>query len=437
MTGGDSAGHYKDLLKSGSFQAFLWTQFLAAINDNMYKYVASVLCVQAAGNSSVANRYVSAGLAVYVTPFLLFAGYSGWASDRFNKRAVLIATMFWDIVVMVVAMFALSGSVAEMVAVMFLTGTQLTFFSPAKYGLLPEILPERHLSRANGLIEMSLFLAIVLGPALGGTLLHFWHGSTYRIGSVMIVLAILGTIISFGIPRVRNATRRPFQWNPWGEVMTGATHIFRDRPLRITVCGISFFFFLAGLVQTELVIFGKSVLRVDDFWTSLLGAFIATGIAAGSVAAGRVSGDKIELRLAPLGLAGVGCFSLMLSFAPPSYLVSAIALLLAGFAGGFYVVPFYAFLQHRAGAEEKGRLISTNNFLNTSGALLASAMLWILGDRLHIPADRIILVVGIFTLLVVCCLLGMGPVFRYRFRQHRPQMTELSGEVKAAANEPE
>jgi len=82
-------------------------------------------------------------------------------------------------------------------------------------------------------------------------------------------------------------------------------------------------------------------------------------------------------------------------------------------------------------------LISTNNFLNTSGALLASAMLWILGDRLHIPADRIILVVGIFTLVVVCVLLGMGPQFRYRLRPDRPQMTELSGEVNAAANEPE
>jgi acyl-[acyl-carrier-protein]-phospholipid O-acyltransferase/long-chain-fatty-acid--[acyl-carrier-protein] ligase len=435
MTGDDHGGRYIDLLKSGSFQAFMWTQFLAAINDNMYKYVAAVLCVQIAGNSGVANRYVSAGLAVYVTPFLFFAGYAGWASDRFNKRAVLIGTMFWDILVMIVATFAFSGSVVELVGVMFLTGTQLTFFSPAKYGLLPEILPERHLSRANGLMEMTLFLAIVLGPALGGTLLHFWHGEPYRIGIVMIVLAVIGTLISFGIPRVHNATSRPLRWNPLGEVFAGVAHIFRDRPLRITVCGISFFFFLAGLVQTELVIFGKSVLNVDDFWTSLLGACVATGIAAGSVVAGRVSGDRIVLALTPLGLTGVGCFSVLLAFAPPSYPLSAASSLLAGFAGGFFVVPFYAFLQNRAGAEEKGRLISTNNFLNTSGALGASAMLWILGDRLHISADRIILVVGLFTLLVAGILLRMGPDFRYSFRQRHPAVRV--DEVKAAANESE
>src|SRR5262249_57058091 len=95
---------------------------------------------------------------VFILPFLLFSGYAGQVADRFNKRTVLIVTKALEIVAMALAVVALyAHSLNGMLVVLFLLALQATFFSPAKYGIVPEVLPDGELSRANGLLEMSTF----------------------------------------------------------------------------------------------------------------------------------------------------------------------------------------------------------------------------------------------------------------------------------------
>jgi len=411
------AGHYKDLLKSRGFEAFLWTQFLGAFNDNAYKYVVSVLAVQMAANTAAGSRYLSEGLAVFILPFFLFSGYAGHVADVYNKRTVLITTKLFEILAMAMAFFAFfSHRIPVMMAVLFLTSLQATFFSPAKYGIVPEMLPDRDLSRANGLLEMSTFMAAILGTSLGGIMLYTWRSHLSNIGFVLVAIAIAGSLASLGITRVPDSgARQPFRLNPWAEVVIGLRRLWRDKALWHTVIGISYFWFLGALVQTLLVLLGSQVLRVDERWTAALAAFLAVGIGAGSVAAGRLSGDKVELGLVPLGSIGIGVFAFLLSCAPPSYAASAAALALLGFAGGIFSVPLNAFLQQKSGSDEKGRLIATNNFLNTAGMLLASAAVWSLGDRLKIPADRIIRILGLFTLVATAYMLKILPDFTARF----------------------
>ncbi|MEK6713265.1 MAG: hypothetical protein AABY41_03635, partial [Nitrospirota bacterium] len=82
-----SSGRYKDLLKNFGFQSFLWTQFLGAFNDNIYKMVVSLFAVEAAvsgGNGG--SAYLSLAGAVFILPFILFSGYAGHIADVFNKR---------------------------------------------------------------------------------------------------------------------------------------------------------------------------------------------------------------------------------------------------------------------------------------------------------------------------------------------------------------
>ncbi len=410
-------GKYQDLLKSGGFQCFLWTQFLGAFNDNLYKYVVSVLAVEMAARPGGGSEYLSEVLAVFILPFFLFSGYAGHLADAFSKRSVLIATKSFEIFAMTMAFLAFfSGRIDWMLAVIFLTSTQAAFFSPAKYGIVPEMLPDRDLSRANGLLEMSTFVAIVLGTALGGLMLHAWRGGTYKIGLALLLIAVAGTLTSFGISRVPpSGAHEPVRRNPWAEVWIGTKRLYRDRPLWLTVVAISYFWFLGALVQTELILFGAEVLRVDERWTAALAAFLAIGIGAGSMAAGRLSGDKVELGLVPLGSIGMAVFALMLAFSPPSYPLAATALTLLGFAGGFFVVPLNAFLQQKSGENEKGRLIATNNFLNMAGVLMASGVLWLLGHRMRLPADRIVLIFGVFTLFATVYILTILPDFLIRF----------------------
>lgn len=411
-----SIGKYKDLLKSLGFQYFLWTQFLGAFNDNVYKIVVSMLAV-AAATMGGGSGYLSLVGAVFILPFFLFSGYSGHLADVFNKRTVLIATKAFEIVSMVLAVFAFhSGRIDWMLGVLFLMALQSTFFSPAKYGILPEMLPDKDLSRANGLLEMSTFLAIILGTSVGSFMFAAWKEHLEWIGIVLIGIALAGSLFSLGISRVRpSGNRKPFRINPWGEIGSGLARLFRDRTLWLTVIGMAYFWFLGALLQLDVILLGKEVMELSDFWIGILGTFLAVGIGLGSLAAGRLSGDKVELGLVPLGSIGMGLFSLLLASSVSSYIHTSAALTLLGFSGGLFIVPLNALLQQKSGAQEKGRLIATANFLQTGGILLASGMLWTFRDLLNVPADRIIFILGLFTLIATGYVLTVLPDFLIRF----------------------
>jgi MFS family permease len=140
----------------------------------------------------------------------------------------------------------LTGRLDLQMLVLFLMATQSTFFSPAKYGIVPEVVPEHEISRANGLLEMSTFAAIILGTSLGGELFERWQDAPWRMAVVLLAIAVVGTLVSFGIPGVRAAKPgQPFAWNPFGEIARGLRRVVPDRTLWITMIGASYFCFWA------------------------------------------------------------------------------------------------------------------------------------------------------------------------------------------------
>ncbi|HSL70050.1 MAG TPA: MFS transporter, partial [Longimicrobiales bacterium] len=301
-------------------------------------------------------------------------------------------------------------------AVLFLISLQATFFSPAKYGILPEILPERDLSRANGVLEMSTFVAIVAGTAIGSFAFDLWQDHLWIVGVAVLIVAIVGTTCSFGIPQVPAAAPgSAIRLNPWAEIGAGLKRLRSDRVLRLTVAGISYFWFVGALLQLVMVLFGTQVMQLDDRWIGALTAFAAIGIGIGSLVAGRLSGDKVELGLVPIGAIGMGVSAVVLSRCTASFAAAATSLTLVGFFGGLFAVPLNALLQQRSGDREKGRLMATNNFLNMVAVLGASGVLWLFRDTLAVPADRIILVFGVLTLVCSAVVLSLVPEFLIRF----------------------
>src|ERR1700688_1796263 len=91
---------FRDLVKNKGFQAFLWTQFLGAFNDNVYKIIVSMRAVHVAASTASSSLYLSIAGAVFVIPFLLFSGYSGHLADTIRKRSVLISVKVFEIAVM-------------------------------------------------------------------------------------------------------------------------------------------------------------------------------------------------------------------------------------------------------------------------------------------------------------------------------------------------
>src|SRR5579872_5460033 len=191
---------YGALLADAPFQSFLWTQFLAAFNDNVYKMIVSVGAVELAANQMLGARYLALSGAVFVLPFLLFAGYAGQIADRFSKTRVLQITKAFEILIMCAGMAALyARSINMLLVVLFLLAMQANMFSPAKYGILPEMLSEAQLSRANGLLEFTTFAAIILGTSAGTMLFAQWKDQPLTMGGVLLAIAIVGSLVSLFI----------------------------------------------------------------------------------------------------------------------------------------------------------------------------------------------------------------------------------------------
>ncbi|MBI5587199.1 MAG: MFS transporter [Deltaproteobacteria bacterium] len=393
-------GKYTGLLKSFGFQSFLWTQFLGAFNDNVFKIVLSMIAVNLAAGGEGGGGYVSLVGAIFILPFFIFSGYAGFVADVYNKRGVLIVTKSFEVVAVTFGLFAfLSGRIELMLITLFFMAMHSTFFGPAKYGIVPEMLPEKDISRANGLMEMSTFLAIILGTSAGTIMYSAWKDRLAIVGVFLIAIAVLGTAMSFGISRVPGSGNpKPFRINPYSEIFHGIKSLYGNSLLLFTVIGITYFWFIGSLLQMDILLLGKEVMGLSDFWIGILITFLAIGIGTGSVAAGRLSGDKVEPGLVPLGSIGMGLFAILLASSSGSYPRTAASMMMLGFCGGLFIVPLNSLLQQRSGSGEKGRIIATGNFISTGGILLASAVLWILRDIAGIRADTIILIFGVITI---------------------------------------
>ena len=120
------------------------------------------------------------------------------------------------------------------------------------------------------------------------------------------------------------------------------------------VAGNTYFFFLGALLQFDIVFYGRDVLAVPSSRGSLLQAAIAIGIGLGSLAAGYLSGGKIEYGLIPLGATGITAFGFLLALPGLSFTTVLVLLAALGFFGGFFIVPISALLQHRPEGQHRG-----------------------------------------------------------------------------------
>ncbi len=134
-------------------------------------------------------------------------------------------------------------------------GVHSAIFGPSKYGLLPELLPEKRLSWGNGVIELGTFLAIITGTVTGAMLAQSLKGSEGWSGIILIALALFGLLTSFGITRVPPAAvTKQFSMNLFADLRAQLRLIRRDRVLYLSVIGNTYFWFLGALLQFNIVL---------------------------------------------------------------------------------------------------------------------------------------------------------------------------------------
>ena len=185
------------------FWSLFVTQFQGAFSDNVLKTLVVFMLV--AMNLTLAEKHRISELvgALFSLPFILFSMAGGFLADRFSKRTISVGVKVFEIAVMLLALAGLIWeSMPVLLVCVFLMGVHSAFFGPSKYGLLPELLPEKKLSWGNGLLEFGTYTAIILGIVTAGLMAEHFRGHHGRSGVILIALAVIGLAISLGITRV-------------------------------------------------------------------------------------------------------------------------------------------------------------------------------------------------------------------------------------------
>jgi acyl-[acyl-carrier-protein]-phospholipid O-acyltransferase/long-chain-fatty-acid--[acyl-carrier-protein] ligase len=382
------------------FWSLIVTQFQGAFNDNALKFLVIYLIVERNFFPATRDRLVLVVGALFALPFILFSLTGGYFADRYSKRTVTIGTKLFEVGVMTFALAALAaGNLPAEAAAVFLISTQGALFGPSKYGLLPELLAEKNLSWGNGIIELGTFLAAITATMASGFLADAFRGRQLWSGVILLVLTLAGLVASFGISRVPAADpARRFRFNPFADLGGQIRTIRRDRVLGWAVAGNVYLWFLAALLQFVIVIYGHDVLRVNETQISYLQAAVGVGIGLGSLAAGYLSGGKIEYGLIPLGALGMSVFGFLVSQHGLGIWEVRTDLALLGFFGGFYAVPLNALIQHRPAPEHKGGVIAASNLLSFVGVFLAAGAYYLLATVAHFTPGRIFLAGAVMTL---------------------------------------
>lgn len=404
-------------MRKHPLRPLLIAQFFGAFNDNAWKFVVTLLAFQAAaaevGSGGAAfearaQAQTTLAFATFTLPLLVFSLPAGVLADRLSKRSVIIGMKAMEVALMAAGTLALAFSPtggALPMAVLGLMGVHSAFFSPAKYGILPEILPHADLSEGNGLLEMWTFLAIIAGTFSGGLLLALAGNTPWAAGLVLTACAGVGFRAAWAVPRVPPARAEG------GLVATlqGAWRALReDRILRLTLVGSVCFWAVASLVGQNIFVYAKSVLGLPDAQAGLPLAVMAVGIGAGSLLAARLSARKVEYGLLPLGALLLALLLLATGILTPRLGGTLVLMALLGVAAGLLIVPLDALLQWRAPAERRGAVIAlTNTFVFAGilgGSLGADAL-----SRAGLSAGGILVAASLATLAGTAWALWLVP----------------------------
>lgn len=364
--------------KLGKNSSFWWlsgSQFLGAFNDNIFKQFILILAIKIQVDWLPGDAQATA-FAIFALPFILFAILGGSLADRFSKRQVIVAMNIAEIGIMILGAVAFALDVISVdwaivgaMAVLFLMGTQSALFGPSKYGIIPELVDEKQMTRANGIVNMLTNVAIILGTLFATYLYEFLHPvegpghPNWWSGFFFVTIATCGWLLSRRIKRGNPADPgRRLVANP-AVGFSEIRHVAKDRPLFAAVLANSWFYFVGALAMMALNSYGEHILGLTA--GGELFFFVAIGIAAGSLLASRLSGEFIELGLVPLGALGMGIGFAALYWLPiePIWLINLL-LAFAGLSGGIYLVPLAAYIQQRPPAKEKGRVLGAQELLN-------------------------------------------------------------------------
>ena len=391
------------------FLPFFITQFLGALNDNLFKNALLVIVVSGAvaGSDSNTNFITNLAAGLFILPYFLFSTTAGQLADRYDKALLIRRIKIAEIILMVAGCYALwRADINLMLGILFALGVQSAFFGPIKYAIIPQHLSADELLAGNAQVGMGTFVSILVGTLIGGWLVTADQGPMY-VGLLATLFAVIGWLSSRHIPNApatSAAQQGTLTLNPL-TVARGNLKLARKNPtVFYCIIAISWFWLYGGSFLTQVPNYAVTVLQGHPTLISILLSAFIVGVAIGSLLCHRLSKGQVEPGLVPIGGLGLSVFAVDLFFTSGLYqtanadlsavlpltfiaLTDGIHILLdlmfIGMFGGMLVVPLYSMIQQRTEDETRARVLSVNNIINAIfmvvGALLGMLFLSILG----------------------------------------------------------
>jgi LPLT family lysophospholipid transporter-like MFS transporter len=374
------------MVKPGrNYWLLLTSQFLSAFGDNLLIMVILSALTAARATGQITEQAVNNANALYSAlfflPFVLLAPLAGFLNDRYPKTTWLTGG---NLIKLLGTSLGITGLLLhqDLHGLSYLiVGIGACCYSPAKYGILPEIVPADRLVKANGTVEMLTLLAILGGLLAGGILMDH---QPQTVGYLLVAA-------TYGLSLLCNALMTRTHCNPaaglrssFGEFGGNLRLLLRHVRLGRILLGCGLFWFLGASLRNNLQSWGMEVLQQlngvapTNEQLALLKVWLALGIILGSVAAGQChrTGDLRGTRpygwLMALFTLGLG----MLGATGGRWTIHSL-LILTGIAAGLFLVPLNASLQHESDQTRLGKTIASQNFVDYLGMLLGAGFVWL------------------------------------------------------------
>ncbi|MEX1311366.1 MAG: MFS transporter, partial [Candidatus Sulfomarinibacteraceae bacterium] len=426
------------LLGERRFWPLFWTQFLGAFNDNLFKNALVILVAyRSMSLMGIASQEIVVACAgIFILPFFLFSATAGQLADRFAKWRLIRLVKIWEIGVMALAGVGFAfDNLALLLIVLFLMGMQSTFFGPAKYSILPELLGEKDLVAGNALVAGATFLAILLGTITGGLVIAGGDRWVSRLGLMVVAVAVVGYVTSRFVQKTPAANPelavRLNPVTPTIEIL-GVTRSVRS--VFLSVLAISWFWFLGASFLSLLPNFSKDVMFGSETVVTLYLSTFCVGIGIGSMLCETFSKRRLELGLVPLGSIGMSVFAIDLAIAggrflgpldghlmgiaeylrQPGAVRVLVDLFMIAVSAGFYTVPLMSFIQLRTPADRRSRVIAGNNIIN-SALMVASSVALVALLAAGRTIQSLFFGLGVLNAVVAVYIYTVIPEFLLRF----------------------
>jgi len=408
-----------------NYPLLLAGQFLGAFGDNFL--LAAILgpLTYELSSGRTTERMINGENAlfglVFSVPFIVLAPIAGFLNDRMAKTQWLVGGNLIKMAGAAIGfagVSALAGGRGHVIQVAgyCVVGIGACFYSPAKYGVLPEIVAKDRLVKANGTVEMLTLVAIVGGLGGGGIL----YDRTLSLPACYSAsLALYGAAFLFNAAMARTpfnagASLRRSAY----EFGSHAAALVRSPRLGGILLGSALFWFAGSTLRSALQAWGLAVFaqagiaNATNFKLVLLKIGMVAGIVAGAFLAGQLhrTGDLSWARryalLLAAGLAGLGLLG-------GGFGLTAVVLVLivTGAAAGLLVVPFNAALQSETDPAKLGKTVSVQNFTDYVGIAAGAAYLSFL-SRFDLSANGDMIALGITVALITTALGILGPARR-------------------------